>query len=112
MEQTRGGAYILRDVTGAIMDRKMTIDMLKPIEQGQHKSEENLVHQEEVNKDNNHFEVQGILDHRYNRKSKQNEYLVRWLGYQAEDDTWIGEEEFDDIAVIKNYWKQKKQGKI
>ena len=59
-----------------------------------------------------HYEVSGIMDHRLNWKKSGYQYLVRWKGFTAEKDTWEPEENFDDMAVIKRYWKQQQQGQI
>ena len=37
------------------------------------------------------FEVEAIIDKRQNRKGKT-EYLVRWKGYDKQDDTWEPEQ--------------------
>lgn len=34
------------------------------------------------------YEVQKILGHRYNKSKQRTEYLVRWKGYGAKDDTF------------------------
>ena len=48
-----------------------------------------------------HYEVSGIMDHRLNWKKSGYQYLVRWKGFTAEEDTWELEENFNDMAVIK-----------
>lgn len=54
-----------------------------------------------------------ILDHRevIRKKKKVTEYLVRWLGYDASNDTWEPEENIlGDCAKeqIRLYWDRKK----
>uniref|UniRef100_A0A914XYJ6 Chromo domain-containing protein n=1 Tax=Panagrolaimus superbus TaxID=310955 RepID=A0A914XYJ6_9BILA len=60
------------------------------------------------------FELEKIISHRVVKKRKRmvNEYLVRWLGYGAESDTWepeeniLGESAKEQITI---YWEEKKQ---
>ena len=57
--------------------------------------------EEEKDEVDQHYEVSGIMDHRLNWKKSGYQYLVRWKGFTAEEDTWELEENFDDMAVIK-----------
>ena len=45
------------------------------------------------------------------KSDKSYEYLVRWKDGEGED-TWEPKENFDDMEVVKRYWKQVKAGKI
>jgi chromobox protein 5 len=56
-----------------------------------------------------HYEVKEIINHRQDKSAKAHEYLVRWKGYGPEDDSWVHERDFDDIAIIKRYWRQNKE---
>jgi hypothetical protein len=49
-----------------------------------------LTHPPPVNEDENRFKVDKLLDKRTRRygRGQRVEYLVRWLGYGPEDDTW------------------------
>jgi hypothetical protein len=107
IRKTGGGAYILQDHDGTTLDRKMTISMLKPIDgmipSGGRKQQD---------KDSKHYEIAGILDHRQKKNGKGYEYRVRWKDFKESEDTWEPEENFDDVAIIKRYWNQRKKGKI
>ncbi len=63
-------------------------------------------------KDSKHYEIAGILDHRQKKNGKGYEYRVRWKDFKESEDTWEPEENFDDVAIIKRYWNQRKKGKI
>jgi len=55
-----------------------------------------------------HYEVQQIMDDR--EVDGKSEFLVRWKGYGEENDSWVKHKDFDDINIIKKYWKNKKAG--
>ena len=112
-----------------MLDRRMTIHMLKPVdsmllsggrklqqskeeEKGEAVSKERILPEEEKDEVDQHYEVSGIMDHRLNWKKSGYQYLVRWKGFTAEEDTWEPEENFDNMAVIKQYWKQQQQRQI
>jgi hypothetical protein len=54
------------------------------------------------------YEVEAILSHRFKRGNKL-EFLVRWLGYGHEHDTWEPEENCAHSAdLITEYWARVK----
>jgi hypothetical protein len=51
------------------------------------------------------YEVDKILDHRKSRRSY--EFLVRWVGYSPEHDTWEPEANLKNAPnVLKEYWRR------
>jgi hypothetical protein len=106
IRQTEKGSYVLRDHDGKEIDRHMAIHMLKIVD-GVSPSEGGKKKQKEES-----YEVSGILNHRKKKGGKGNEYLVRWKGCKEELDTWEPETNFNDLAVVKGYWKQRGEGKI
>ena len=52
------------------------------------------------------YEVDQILQHRSHRGRIQ--YLVRWKGYKAEDDTWQDESDLENAAQKLEEYKQLK----
>lgn len=52
------------------------------------------------------FEVEKLIKHR-GRKGNR-EFLVRWKGFTAEDDTWQSEECLSCPKILKQYLKAKK----
>jgi hypothetical protein len=52
------------------------------------------------------YEVERIIDARSKRGQQQ--YLVRWKGYQPSEDTWEPEEHFNSKAPILRYLKEKR----
>jgi hypothetical protein len=51
-----------------------------------------------------HYDVENILDH---KKSKDGvvSYLVKWEGYGDKHNSWVKSSNFDDLDIIKEYWK-------
>jgi hypothetical protein len=33
------------------------------------------------------------------------EYLVRWVGYTADDNTWVKARDFKTVGAIRRYWR-------
>ena len=54
-----------------------------------------------------HYEVERVLQHR--KVAGKLQYLVRWKGWGPADDSWVPIHDFDDLAVIKRYWKSLSQ---
>ena len=59
----------------------------------------------------NVFEVETILDRRESKRGKRvkTAYLVKWLGYGPENNTWEPAENILDPDLIKDYEKTKKR---
>ena len=112
LKRTRRNNYVLMDATGAILKRHFTIQMLKPIDgipsEGRNKSASTnnatiiAISKPETKE---HFVVSAILQHRKDAMAKAHEYLVHWKGYEDADDSWVHEKDFDDVAIIKKYWR-------
>jgi hypothetical protein len=50
--------------------------------------------------DDEEFEVEQVLDHRWNAKKKKYEYLIKWKGYHDHDATWEIEENMRNSKEI------------
>ncbi len=90
VRRARNGAYVLKDVTGDILDRHIPIDQIK------------VVSQTIRAKDVDTYTVHRILKHRGAPGSY--EYLVHWKDYSKEDSTWEPESQFNDDKCITKYW--------
>ena len=118
VKRTRRNNYVLTDATGATLKRKFTIQMLKPIDgvpsEGRNTSASTSNNDsveslkpaiQLATSANEHFVVTEILAHRKDAKAKAHEYLVHWKGYKDEDNSWVHERDFDDLMIIKKYWR-------
>jgi len=93
IKKTKGGTYVLQDMTGTLLDRNFAPHEL------------NLI-SGDVQLDSQSYEVDKVLNH---REAKQGyEYLVHWKGYTHDDDTWEPESSFDSLKPIQNYWDRRK----
>jgi RNase H-like domain found in reverse transcriptase/Integrase core domain/Integrase zinc binding domain/Chromo (CHRromatin Organisation MOdifier) domain/Reverse transcriptase (RNA-dependent DNA polymerase) len=95
IRRSRGGAYVLKDATGDLLDRHVPADQMKLIARRTRR----------IDKDQPIYEVHSILDHRGSPGSY--EYLVRWSGYESTDDTWEPASSFLDNSIIQKYWASK-----
>jgi hypothetical protein len=93
LRRSRGGAYVLKDMTGDILDRRVTSDQMKLVRRDGRAIDTN----------NPIYEVHSVMDHR--GVPGHYEYLVRWKNYGQEDDTWEPAANFLDNKVIQDYWR-------
>jgi hypothetical protein len=52
--------------------------------------------------DKDEYVVESIVNHRGNKKSNY-EFLIRWLGYDPADDTWLKYSDVKDLQALDNY---------
>ena len=93
---TPHGVYVLRDMDGQLLDRRVAIDQLKPIRSWRTSS----THKGDV------YEVEKILDHRHNADFNCNQYLIKWKGYT--EPTWEFDYNIIERRLIHNYHKHAK----
>ena len=83
-----GGNYILESALGNKLDKHYPITKLKPIIE---------------DKDENSVEVEKILNKRKNPETDQIEYLVKWKGFDHDENEWVPTENFDELKIINEY---------
>lgn len=99
--RTLHGPFILRDTTGAVLDRHIPLDQMKILcRAGDKPMKAPPVDGEES------FVVEEILDDMIDENEEQ-QYLVKWKDYPVKDATWEPISQFDDYACIEKYWKNK-----
>lgn len=95
--RTHAGNYVLQYPDGDFLDRHATADQLKLVSKKPRK----------IDKDAPLFEVEKILEHR--GEPGAYEYLVKWKGYGADDNSWEPASSFLDTKCIQQYWKAPMQ---
>ncbi|KAL4459513.1 hypothetical protein ABPG74_018126 [Tetrahymena malaccensis] len=58
------------------------------------------------------YEVEKILDSRYNPKTKQKEYLVKWENWPIEDSTWEPYEHLLNVKEIVQSFEKKQKANV
>jgi hypothetical protein len=117
IQQHEGGAYSLREPTGEIMDGRFTIEQLKPVDRhvtknvkknapGSQSVVDGAVRQAGREQENS-YEVSKIVGHRQTPDGC--EYLVRWKGYDANDDSWLEFKDFNITRPINTYWRKQRR---
>ena len=94
VRKNRGGAYVLKDRLRETLKRTVPVDQLKLISR----------HEDDAVIQVPSFEVKKVTNHRYNAKKKL-EYYVEWKDPKLIPG-WEPVENFDDVNIIKQYWKQ------
>uniref|UniRef100_A0A914WAP3 Chromo domain-containing protein n=1 Tax=Plectus sambesii TaxID=2011161 RepID=A0A914WAP3_9BILA len=64
--------------------------------------------------DNEEYDVEKVLDHRKNSRGVF-EYLIKWLGYDEEHNTWEGQKNLNCKEKVDEYWQRRngvKRGEI
>ena len=46
------------------------------------------------------YEVEAIINHRFNRRPRRLEYLIRWRNFDASEDTWEPESHLDNCREL------------
>ena len=86
--------YILKDATGELVNEKFPLSKIKVVER------------EEIPES---YEIEKILDHK--KVSGKFKFLVKWKGYNHEDNTWESEDNFDSKQIINKYFKSLEKNK-
>ena len=57
------------------------------------------------------FEVEKIVDYQeiHDSGGKHLRYLVRWIGFGPEDDSWVDENNLECPSILETFWKRKKK---
>jgi len=111
VRRSQGGAYVLKDTRGDILDRHVPIDQLKVLSSKEKKAKQALIDQDGDEKQaptEVSYEVEKIVDHKGDNPSNY-EFLVKWKNYDSSENTWEPLENFEDREVINRYWKSLTQ---
>jgi transposase InsO family protein len=100
IRRAQNGAYVLRDDTGDILDRHVSIDQIKMY--SRETDEEDEKRKQET------YDVDFVSDHSGSASDNSLQFLTHWVGY--EEPTWVASEDFDDDSPIRAYWQRVKNG--
>ncbi|GJJ69417.1 hypothetical protein EMPS_01763 [Entomortierella parvispora] len=92
VRKTTGGSYVLRDGTGEELKRNFAPSQLKLVLEDFEATPT--------------YEVEKVLNHR-EPPGGGVEYLVKWKGYTAKDNTWEPIRNFFETKCIEDYWKTR-----
>ena len=95
VHRSRGGPYTLRDSTNDLLCHKVPASQLRLVS-----------YEGALSPDS--FEVDHIVDHKGGVRDRS--YLVRWKGFDPEDDSWVKHEDIQTLACIADYWEKKRNG--
>ena len=62
--------------------------------------------------EDNQYTVERLLDYKDKRQGqrKRREYLVSWMGYRQEDDSWVAEEDIHEDLVTEYWARVEREG--
>jgi hypothetical protein len=60
-----------------------------------------------VNEEEGHYEIEDILMARPTRNRKSMQYLIKWKGYPASENSWLPEKELTNAKELLDQFKQK-----
>jgi len=96
VRRARNGGYVLRDLTGDILDRHVTAEHLKIVRKGrQPKPPQNA----------QTYEIEKVLAHRGTPGNF--EFFVKWKHYPDSESSWEPETNFHDDECIRDYWRRQ-----
>ena len=93
VRRTRNGNFILKDQQGDLVDRMIPPDQLKLVSKKPRKQDKEAV-----------YIIEKILNHR--GEPGTYEYYTKFKSYRTPE--WIPEENFQDTALISDYWKSER----
>jgi transposase InsO family protein len=91
VSRTSKGAYQLLDHDGVLLNRKYSTSQIRPVSTTHNEQEPS-------------FEVERIIKHKQEEGIKF--YWVKWKGYDSNSNSWVAEKDFDDLEMIRDYWKE------
>jgi len=59
------------------------------------------------NEEEEHWEVEEIVDYQYCRQSEEGLYLVKWIGWESESNTWEPEAHLECTDLLINFYKTR-----
>ncbi|OBQ33349.1 MAG: hypothetical protein AN485_18965 [Anabaena sp. MDT14b] len=93
VRRSRSGGYILKDTLNEELVQKVPASQLRLVS-----------YEGGLSPDS--FEVDHIVSHRGSPGSR--EYLIRWKGFSAGDDSWVTEKDINSLGCVSEYWDKER----
>ena len=90
LRRTKGGSYVIQDMTGTLFPSNVAANKLKIIDKSNEEER---------------YEIEAILNDRTVDNNKK-QYLIKFKNYNSEYNEWLPAENISTEA-IHNYWKRK-----
>jgi hypothetical protein len=94
VKRTRAGTYSLVDSKNALLGRSVPADQIKLVAPPGKQDDKQRA-----------YVVKSVLDHR--GPDGKREYLVAWQGYGDDENSWVPQTDFEDLACIQTYWRRR-----
>jgi hypothetical protein len=79
----------------------------KKRKKGKSKRKINLSLIRDINKNNNFYEIENIIQHNLNKEGNY-EFLVKWKDYDISENSWVNENDFNEKNIIRDYFNKQK----
>jgi Chromo (CHRromatin Organisation MOdifier) domain len=49
------------------------------------------------------YKIEDIIDDRYNQSKRKRQYLVKWIGYPASENSWVNKQDLHSDELLADY---------
>lgn len=93
VRKTAAGTYVLRNEQGFLEPRNYPPSLLK-------------MNSEKIIPEENYYEVEAIIGHKYDKEKNNYLYKCKWLNYDDTFNSWEPPSNFTDPKFITEYWRR------
>jgi hypothetical protein len=66
--------------------------------------------EDSADEESHHWEVEDVVNHEWSPQHNQHRFYVKWKGFPSSQNSWVQQKDFDDVAILKRYWKKANKG--